>query len=100
MAQQQKLTDQQRATAIAQLHGWVEVVDRDALTKMFMFKDFSAAFAFMTRVALAAEKLNHHPEWSNIYNKVVIVLSTHEVEGITELDIKMAGEIEKIYGSL
>ena len=70
------------------------------LYNKFQFKDFSEAFAFMTRVAMEAEKMNHHPEWKNVYNTVEFWLSTHDAGGITELDLKLAGEIEKLSGEV
>ena len=73
---------------------WKE--ENDALTKSFQFKDFTEAFGFMTRVAMQAEKLNHHPEWNNVYNQVRINLNTHDAGGITELDFKLAAFIDKI----
>ena len=76
--------------ALAQLAGWTTAEGRDALTKSFRFKDFNAAFGFMTRVALMAEKLDHHPEWSNVYNRVEVLLTTHDAGGVTELDVRMA----------
>ena len=76
--------------AVAQLDGWTSVEGRDAIAKTFRFADFNAAFAFMTRVALMAEKLDHHPEWFNIYNRVEVTLATHDAHGVTELDIKLA----------
>lgn len=78
------------AAALAQLPGWTAVAGRDAIQRSFRFKDFSAAFGFMTRVALAAEKLDHHPEWSNIYNRVEVVLTTHDAGGVTDLDVQLA----------
>ncbi len=80
--------------AIEDLSGWSAVADRDAITKSFKFKDFNAAFGFMTRVALAAEKLDHHPEWFNVYNRVDITLSTHDAGGVSELDVKLAKIID------
>jgi 4a-hydroxytetrahydrobiopterin dehydratase len=74
--------------------GWAVVADRDALAKTFTFKDFNAAFGWMTRIALAAEKLDHHPEWFNVYNRVEVVLSTHDAEGVTELDLTLARLME------
>ena len=78
------------AAAVAQLTGWQVVEGRDAITKSFKFADFNAAFGFMTRVALAAEKLDHHPEWSNVYSRVDVTLTTHDADGVTKLDLKMA----------
>ena len=77
-------------TAIASLTGWSKVDGRDAIAKSFRFKDFNAAFAWMTRVALAAEKADHHPEWSNVYNRVDVVLTTHDAGGVTENDVALA----------
>ncbi|MEO8927551.1 MAG: 4a-hydroxytetrahydrobiopterin dehydratase, partial [Caulobacteraceae bacterium] len=76
--------------AVNQLSGWSAAEGRDAIAKTFRFKDFNAAFGWMTRVALAAEKLDHHPEWFNVYNKVEVVLATHDAGGVTELDVKLA----------
>ena len=70
--------------------GWKKTKGRSALQKDFTFTDFSAAFAFMTRVALKAEQMNHHPEWFNVYNRVTVTLSTHDAGGITDLDFKLA----------
>jgi 4a-hydroxytetrahydrobiopterin dehydratase len=78
------------ALALAGLDGWRAAEGRDALVKSFRFKDFNAAFGFMTRVALLAEKLDHHPEWSNVYNRVEVLLATHEAGGVTDRDVKMA----------
>ena len=77
--------------ALARLPGWAKVDgDRDAISKTFRFKDFNSAFGFMSRVALMAEKLDHHPEWFNVYNRVEVVLATHDAEGVTELDVTLA----------
>ncbi len=78
------------AAALAQLTGWVAADGRDAIRKSYQFKDFNEAFGFMTRVALAAEKLDHHPEWFNVYNRVDVTLATHDADGVTELDIRLA----------
>ena len=79
------------ADAVARLGaGWGVVDGRDAIAKTFRFKDFNAAFGWMTRVALAAEKADHHPEWSNVYNRVEVVLTTHEAYGVTERDVALA----------
>ncbi|XP_041865246.1 pterin-4-alpha-carbinolamine dehydratase 2-like isoform X1 [Melanotaenia boesemani] len=76
--------------------GWVEVEDRDAIFKELHFKTFNQAFGFMSRVALQAEKMNHHPEWFNVYNKIQITLTTHDCGGLSKRDIKMAKFIDKI----
>jgi 4a-hydroxytetrahydrobiopterin dehydratase len=74
--------------------GWTVQEGRDAIAKTFRFSDFNAAFGWMTRVALLAEKLDHHPEWSNVYNRVDVTLSTHDVGGVTELDLRLARAME------
>lgn len=78
------------AEALKQVSGWRAVDGRDAIAKGFKFKDFNAAFGFMTRVALYADKADHHPEWSNVYNKVDVTLSTHDAGGVTEKDVDLA----------
>lgn len=78
------------ADFIAELPGWTVTEGRDAIQRTFVFKDFREAFAWMTRVALLAEKINHHPEWLNVYNRVEVTLSTHDAGGVTELDARMA----------
>ena len=91
-----KLDPAERETVRAELPLWHMVDGRDALTRTIKFKDFSDAFGFMTQVALAAEKLDHHPEWSNVWNRVEITLSTHDAGGLTERDIKLARIIDKL----
>ena len=91
-----KLAGDARGKALAELQGWSMVSGRDAITKGFKFKDFNAAFGFMTRVALMAEKMDHHPEWSNAYNRVEITLSTHDAGGLTERDIRLAKFIDLV----
>jgi len=92
----EKLSAEARRGALADLSGWRLVEDRDAIEKSFKFKNFNEAWGFMSRVALAAEKMNHHPEWFNVYNRVDIVLSTHDCGGLSELDIKLAKRIDTI----
>lgn len=94
------LSDGERTEALGALAGWTYEAERNGIAKSFAFADFSAAFAFMTRVALAAEKADHHPEWSNVWNRVDILLSTHSDGGVTEKDIALAAEIERIAASL
>jgi 4a-hydroxytetrahydrobiopterin dehydratase len=84
------LDPQVRAAALKQLPQWHEVEGRDAIARSFRFKDFNEAFAFMTRAALLAEKMDHHPEWSNVYNRVEVTLTTHDAGGVTEKDIALA----------
>lgn len=90
-----KLTGEPRRAALAGLPGWNEVDGRDAIAKSFKFADFNAAFGFMSRVALMAEKLDHHPEWFNVYNKVDVTLSTHDAGGVTERDVTLARFIDQ-----
>jgi len=78
------------AAALATLPAWAGAKDRDAIVRTFKFADFNAAFGWMTRVALAAEKLDHHPEWFNVYSRVEVLLATHDAGGVTELDVKLA----------
>src|ERR1700749_4425394 len=92
----QKLTGQARTDALRKLNGWSEVSGRDAISKKFVFKDFNQAFGFMTRAALIAEKMDHHPEWFNVYKTVDVTLSTHDAGGVTELDIKLAAERDRL----
>ena len=88
------LGDRERDEALAGLPGWTFDVGRNGITKRFTFADFSAAFAFMTRIALVTEKADHHPEWSNVWNRVDILLSTHSDGGVTAKDIALAKAIE------
>lgn len=90
-----RLTGEPRRAALAGLPGWAESEGRDAIAKSFKFADFNAAFGFMARVALMAEKLDHHPEWFNVYNRVDITLATHDAGGVTEKDVALAGLIER-----
>jgi 4a-hydroxytetrahydrobiopterin dehydratase len=92
----EKLTGAARKTALAKLEGWIEVDGRDAISRKFTFKDFNEAFGFMARAALIAEKLDHHPEWFNVYNKVEVTLATHDAGGVTERDVKLAQEMDRL----
>ena len=91
-----KLTGKARRTALASLKGWKKVAKRDAIQKSFKFADFNEAWGFMTRIAMAAEKADHHPEWSNVYNKVEIVLSTHDAGGVSLKDVALAKVIDQV----
>jgi 4a-hydroxytetrahydrobiopterin dehydratase len=92
----QKLAGDDRARVLAGLKGWTEVEGRDAISKRYTFADFNAAFGFMARVALMAEKLDHHPEWFNVYKTVDVTLSTHDAGGVTERDIKLAEAMDEL----
>ena len=92
----EKLTGNARKTALAKLTGWSEVKDRDAISRTFTFRDFNEAFGFMTRTALVAEKLDHHPEWFNVYDKVEVTLATHDAGGVTERDIELAAAMDRL----
>ena len=94
----EKLTGAARAAALAELDGWQEVDGRDAISKEFRFADFNAAFGFMTRAALVAEKMDHHPEWFNVYNRVDVTLTTHDAGGVTEKDTTLAAFMDSIAG--
>ncbi len=92
----EKLTGAARKAALAKLEGWTEVDGRDAISRKFTFKDFNEAFGFMARAALIAEKLDHHPEWFNVYNRVEVTLATHDAGGVTERDLKLAQEMNRL----
>lgn len=94
----EKLTGEARARELRSLDGWSEVDGRDAIEKSFRFADFNEAFAFMTRVALMAEKMDHHPEWFNVYNRVEITLATHDVGGLSARDVTLAKFIDAAAG--
>ena len=95
----ERLSAELRKSALQELAGWSELSGRDAIGKTFTFRDFSEAFGFMSRVALAAEKRDHHPEWRNIYKTVEIVLTTHDAGGVTQLDIDLARTMDRIAAS-
>lgn len=90
-----KLTEAERAELLPGLPGWEPDAERDGIRKTFRFKDFTQAFSFMTRVALLAEKADHHPEWFNVYNRVDILLTTHDADGLSMRDIDLARAIEQ-----
>jgi 4a-hydroxytetrahydrobiopterin dehydratase len=94
-----KLAIEELRNALKRLPDWELAKDREAITRKFQFVDFDAAFAFMTRVALLAAKMDHHPEWFNVYKNVEVTLSTHDAGGVTELDIKLAGEMDRLAGN-
>ncbi len=94
----QKLSGEARRSALSRLKGWSEAKDRDAISKKFVFADFNEAFGFMTRAALMAEKLDHHPEWFNVYKTVDVTLSTHDAGGLTDLDVNLAEAMDKLAG--
>ena len=92
-----KLTGEARAAALAKLSGWSEVAGHDAITKKFVFGDFNAAFGFMTRAALVAEKMDHHPLWTNVYNQVEVWLNTHSAgDVVTDKDRELAKKIDAL----
>ena len=94
----QKLSGEARKQALTRLKDWSEASGRDAITKKFVFNDFNQAFGFMTRAALVAEKMDHHPEWFNVYKNVDVTLSTHDAGGLTELDVRLAEAMDKLAG--
>ncbi|XP_078509393.1 pterin-4-alpha-carbinolamine dehydratase 2 [Lissotriton helveticus] len=97
-----RLTPEEKTQALTDLKatGWTAETSKDAISKEFIFKTFNQAFGFMTRIALRAEKMNHHPEWFNVYNKVQITLTTHDVGGLTKKDIKLAQFIDRAAASV
>ena len=91
----EKLTPDEIATRLAELEGWALAEDKTAISRRYTFKNFSEAFGFMTRAALAAEKLDHHPEWSNVYKTVDVRLTTHDAGGLTSLDFDLARRMDR-----
>ena len=94
-----KLTAKEKTAALAKLKGWKKVKGRDAMAKQYVFADFNAAFGWMSRVALQAEKMDHHPEWDNVYKTVNVVLTTHDAGGVSALDITLAKFMDKTSGA-
>ena len=93
------LSESDIAIAMETVDNWLKVEERSAIVKQFDFPNFNAAWGFMSRVALVAEQLNHHPEWFNVYNRVTVTLSTHDVGGLSDLDFRLARAMDKIYRS-
>ncbi|MBE9554214.1 MAG: 4a-hydroxytetrahydrobiopterin dehydratase [Proteobacteria bacterium] len=93
-----KLDDAARRAALAELTGWTALEGRDAISRSYKFKTFNEAFGFMTRVALKAERMNHHPEWFNVYNRVEVTLITHDCGGLSALDVTLAKFMDKAAG--
>ena len=91
-----KLENSERSSALLRLNNWKELIDRNDIKKTYQFSDFNAAFGFMCRAAIKAEKMDHHPEWFNVYNRVEVTLSTHDANGVTELDIQLAKFMDEI----
>lgn len=98
MTGREKLSPDAVREALASLQGWSLAEDQGSIRRTFTFRNFSQAFGFMTRVALAAEKMDHHPDWSNVYKTVEIKLNTHDAGGLTHLDFELAGRINRIFG--
>src|SRR5438477_11257666 len=96
----ERLSAEARKSALKGLSGWSELAGREAIARTFTFKDFNEAFGFMARVALVAEKSDHHPEWRNVYKKVEVVLATHDAGGVTSLDLTLAKAMNAIAGQL
>jgi 4a-hydroxytetrahydrobiopterin dehydratase len=96
----ERLSAGERAKALQELSGWAEVGGRDAISRTFTFRDFNEAFGFMSRVALVAEKRDHHPEWRNVYKTVEVVLSTHDAGGVTARDVELARAMDRIAAQL
>ncbi|PLX32753.1 MAG: 4a-hydroxytetrahydrobiopterin dehydratase [Hyphomicrobiales bacterium] len=94
----ERLSAEEKTRALQGLPGWSALIDRDAITRRFVFADFNEAFGWMSRVALAAEKMNHHPEWCNAWNRVEVILTTHDAGGVSELDITLATLMENLAG--
>ncbi|CAL74214.1 Pterin-4-alpha-carbinolamine dehydratase [Bradyrhizobium sp. ORS 278] len=96
----ERLSAEARASALRDLSGWAELDGREAISRTFTFRDFNEAFGFMTRVALIAEKRDHHPEWRNVYRTVEVVLATHDAGGVTMLDIELARAMDAIAAAI
>ena len=95
-----RLTEAERVAALAALPNWRLASGREAIVRDYRFDDFSEAFAWMTRVAMVAERMNHHPEWSNVYGKVTVTLATHDTGGLTQRDVALAEAMDRLAGDL
>ena len=93
-----RLSDAERGVELVALPTWSMVAGREAIARRFTFRDFSEAFGFMTRAALVAERMNHHPEWTNVWNRVDVTLTTHDAGGLTHLDIELARALDELAG--
>jgi 4a-hydroxytetrahydrobiopterin dehydratase len=93
-----RLSPEERKTTLAALAGWRNATDRDAIVKRFEFKNFNEAFGFMSRVAMEAERTNHHPEWFNVYNRIEVTLTTHDCGGLSDRDIALARFMDRAAG--
>ena len=91
----EKLSPEEREAALGELEGWSEAEGRDAIVRKFQFANFNEAFGFMSRIALEAERMNHHPEWFNVYNRVEVTLTTHDCGGLSDLDVTLAKFMDK-----
>lgn len=98
MTRPARLSPDERAAALATLPGWALVEGREAIARTFRFKDFSEAWGFMARAALVAERLDHHPEWFNVWNRVEVTLATHDAGGLTALDVQLAQAMDRLAG--
>ncbi|PLX38549.1 MAG: 4a-hydroxytetrahydrobiopterin dehydratase [Hyphomicrobiales bacterium] len=96
MTESGKLSGAERTEALAEIPAWEEIAERDAITRTFLFADFKVAFGAMTEIALVAERMDHHPEWSNVYRTLVVTLTSHDCGGITRRDIRLAKAIDAI----
>ncbi|MEM7619189.1 MAG: 4a-hydroxytetrahydrobiopterin dehydratase [Pseudomonadota bacterium] len=95
-----KLAEEAKTQALGQLNGWSMLDNREAITKTYKFQDFNQAFGWMTRLALVAEKMDHHPGWFNVWNKVEVTLTTHDCGGLSDLDIQMAQRMDQIFAEI
>ena len=100
MSRPEKLSEADYKTALEELPEWTEMMTGEAITRTFKFKNFVEAIGFMTQIALVAERMDHHPEWSNVYGTVKVELTTHDANGLTELDVKLAKAMDRVAAKL